>query len=420
MSSARMVVSLVSVLIVTAFVLLWQLGAIAPTVSADPADLFITALSCDTSPEYVRIHNFGAASQSLSGFRLQSDPLSPQDYDLYAIVAAISPAQTIELQSGPGAADDPTNDIYKLIGSRIYRNSDPADYARLVRSDSSSQQVNCGSAPVTPSPTPNPTPTPSPAPTPSPSPGPRPGDSLFGDANCDHSADSVDALSDLLFVAKLPPTAPCINAGDVTCDGAKDSLDALGILRNTARLPRSPVPSGCPEIGSIFGAQCGAERWRVKTLSDAAAIAVDFSPQSTTVNALRNLAAPDTLPDEDRGAPTELTVFTMQVSVQEMKLEEDHDFHVVVADPSTPGDTMIVEFADTACSGAIASAQTEQIAKARQDFIALFGEPTTAFTPISGTVQITGVGFFDFLHGQTGVAPNGIELHPVLAISHVP
>jgi len=30
---------------------------------------------------------------------------------------------------------------------------------------------------------------------------------------------------------------------------------------------------------------------------------------------------------------------------------------------------------------------------------------------------VTGVGFFDFLHGQTGVAPNGIELHPLLDIS---
>ena len=28
--------------------------------------------------------------------------------------------------------------------------------------------------------------------------------------------------------------------------------------------------------------------------------------------------------------------------------------------------------------------------------------------------RVTGVAFFDFLHGQTGVAPNGIELHPVL------
>jgi hypothetical protein len=28
---------------------------------------------------------------------------------------------------------------------------------------------------------------------------------------------------------------------------------------------------------------------------------------------------------------------------------------------------------------------------------------------------VTGVVFFDFKHGQTGVAPNAIELHPVLA-----
>jgi len=27
---------------------------------------------------------------------------------------------------------------------------------------------------------------------------------------------------------------------------------------------------------------------------------------------------------------------------------------------------------------------------------------------------VTGVGFFDFWHGQRGVAPNAIELHPVL------
>jgi hypothetical protein len=36
---------------------------------------------------------------------------------------------------------------------------------------------------------------------------------------------------------------------------------------------------------------------------------------------------------------------------------------------------------------------------------------------VNQPVQITGVGFFDFIHGQTGVAPNGIELHPVLSIS---
>lgn len=38
---------------------------------------------------------------------------------------------------------------------------------------------------------------------------------------------------------------------------------------------------------------------------------------------------------------------------------------------------------------------------------------------INARVHVTGVGFFDFIHGQTGVAPNGIELHPLLGITFV-
>jgi hypothetical protein len=40
--------------------------------------------------------------------------------------------------------------------------------------------------------------------------------------------------------------------------------------------------------------------------------------------------------------------------------------------------------------------------------------------PMSGTAQITGVGFFDTNHGQDGVAPNTIELHPVLDFTVLP
>jgi len=39
---------------------------------------------------------------------------------------------------------------------------------------------------------------------------------------------------------------------------------------------------------------------------------------------------------------------------------------------------------------------------------------TSWFTKLRGNVRIKGVGFWDEIHGQTGVAPNGIELHPVL------
>ena len=52
-------------------------------------------------------------------------------------------------------------------------------------------------------------------------------------------------------------------------------------------------------------------------------------------------------------------------------------------------------------------------------FVAACGMPSdTSFESLTGRATIRGVGFFDFLHGQTGVAPNGIELHPVLRFSN--
>lgn len=35
-------------------------------------------------------------------------------------------------------------------------------------------------------------------------------------------------------------------------------------------------------------------------------------------------------------------------------------------------------------------------------------------------LRVTGVVFFDRVHGQVGVACNGVELHPVLDIEKVP
>ena len=52
---------------------------------------------------------------------------------------------------------------------------------------------------------------------------------------------------------------------------------------------------------------------------------------------------------------------------------------------------------------------------ARLAFIRPCGFPSSShFEPLRGAATITGVGFFDYQHGQTGVAPNAIELHPVI------
>jgi hypothetical protein len=185
----------------------------------------------------------------------------------------------------------------------------------------------------------------------------------------------------------------------------------------TAVSPASPTAISSP--APAIGVQCGEERWPVKTLSDQEAARVNFTPVGSSVAALRSLAAPAPLPQSSRIAPTELTVFAVTAQVVEMKLEEDDDIHLVIAEPGDAAATMITEFPDAnQCSGAVASANAQEMRTARAALVAVFGQPSSSqFTTLSGTATLTGVGFFDFLHGQTGVAPNGIELHPVLGFT---
>jgi hypothetical protein len=160
-------------------------------------------------------------------------------------------------------------------------------------------------------------------------------------------------------------------------------------------------------------ARCGVERWAVKTGTDVDAAAVDLSSTTPTdVGTLRSLQPPSPLPANSRIAPTELTVWVVTATLTVFKLETDQDYHLVLTDAS--GSTMIVEIPDPACVGP-GSPFASAIAQARAKFDAQL-TATPQFQEVSIPVRVTGVGFFDFLHGQRGVAPNGIELHPVLDI----
>jgi hypothetical protein len=158
---------------------------------------------------------------------------------------------------------------------------------------------------------------------------------------------------------------------------------------------------------------CGVERWAVKTGTDADRAKITLqSTTATTIASLDALTAPGTLPANNRVAPTEDTVYQVHATLTQYKLEADSDYHLVLSDGS--GHTMISEIPDPACVGAT-SPLTSSIQKARGEFDAKYNV-TTSFQTANVPVTVTGVGFFDFLHGQTGVAPNGIELHSVLDI----
>src|SRR5436305_8465554 len=158
---------------------------------------------------------------------------------------------------------------------------------------------------------------------------------------------------------------------------------------------------------------CGVERWSVKTGTDADVGLVNVSSSTAnTILTMRGWPAPNPIPANNRVSPYETTVWVLNATLTQYKLESDSDYHLILSDAS--GNTLIAEIPLPACVGS-GSPLLSGITNARAELNARF-TPTTSFQTANIPVQIKGVGMFDFLHGQTGVAPNGIEIHPVLDI----
>jgi hypothetical protein len=170
---------------------------------------------------------------------------------------------------------------------------------------------------------------------------------------------------------------------------------------------------------------CGNERWDVKTLTDkdASKVALKAIHPMPNIDALRILKEPYTAWGNSMPRTTaETGVYEVEADVTAFKVEDDGDVHIVLAKPGNHEDTMIAEIPAPECLKT--SLVKTEATQSRISFQRIFGTlPKTVGklhypkTPIR--VRIAGVLFFDKLHGQTGVAPNGVELHPVLNIERV-
>jgi hypothetical protein len=87
------------------------------------------------------------------------------------------------------------------------------------------------------------------------------------------------------------------------------------------------------------------------------------------------------------------------------KNEPDGDIHAIVRGGA--GELMVAEFPNSICTAG--SPQASAMEVARQTFVRLMHQRVQR-------LRLTGVLFFDKVHGQAGGAPNGIELHPVLRV----
>ena len=199
------------------------------------------------------------------------------------------------------------------------------------------------------------------------------------------------------------------------------------------------LPSEAPVVCN------GQERWPVKVAADPDARNINLTPAGVySVSQLNQKMLPEAYPVDGR-MNVEKKVYTVRGFLSYFKQETgasgDRDYHVVITEQpgkfeedeqaAPNGHSMVVEFPDPRCFGGKSGEQaTSALAQAITDARATFEahikwpkkKPLTQPIPVT----VTGVGFFDFQHGQTGRAtphPGAtggmkvFELHPVTEIS---
>jgi hypothetical protein len=141
-------------------------------------------------------------------------------------------------------------------------------------------------------------------------------------------------------------------------------------------------------------ALCGVERWTVKTLQDRPRL---LPVRTVTLRYLVTRAEPSSLPYTR--LPFEHQVFRVFAAVTEIRPEDDGDYHLIL---EAGGRSMIAETPEFGCTVRATPAMRSAMQSAR------------SAARVCARAVVTGVAFFDYYHGQDGVAPNAIELHPVL------
>jgi len=157
---------------------------------------------------------------------------------------------------------------------------------------------------------------------------------------------------------------------------------------------------------------CGTERWTVKTAADDDRQHVVTQPRDVSIRYLRTRHTPSYKPQTARVSPVELTTYRVHARLVEYVREDDGDYHLVLADRR--GRTIIAEIPDPACVAKISPVKAA-IRSARSHMDAHFSV-TSGFKTANSRVVVRGIGFFDYFHGQTGMAPDDLELHPVTGL----
>jgi hypothetical protein len=163
---------------------------------------------------------------------------------------------------------------------------------------------------------------------------------------------------------------------------------------------------------SLALSSCGTERWSVKTATDDDRHHIDTTPRDASIRYLRARRTPSYRPQTRRVAPVERTTYRVQARLVDYVREADGDDHLVLEDSA--GRTIIAEIPDPSCVAHISPLKSA-IRTARAHMTSRYSV-TSDFKATNQRVVVRGIGFFDYFHGQIGMAPNDLELHPVTGL----
>ena len=131
----------------------------AATSSGEQPNVAIARLDCNGSPEVVEVKNVGNQTQNFTGWKLLSDPVSSESFDLTPLMM-LAPGASVFIESGPGAMG-----TFKWSDQQIFRDNDPTDFVRITDNGGATMgEVACAAAQVTPTPAATAAPTAAPTP----------------------------------------------------------------------------------------------------------------------------------------------------------------------------------------------------------------------------------------------------------------
>ncbi|HZK75924.1 MAG TPA: hypothetical protein VFD13_03365 [Candidatus Kapabacteria bacterium] len=194
----------------------------------------------------------------------------------------------------------------------------------------------------------------------------------------------------------------------------------------------TPIDANTSHVSFQSAPEDRRYRWDVKTLQDAAADWLDKLgmpwQHNMTISKMVNMwKCPKEMSDtssrysDPKGYRDEANVVNLEATIKEYIQEGDGDIHLVLTDGSND---MIAEVPNPDSTTNRYGVRKD--CRAVRDWLHNYlGEPAmwlpnhelSHHPKDVGKVVVVGVPFFDKPHNQLGVAPNGIEIHPVLGIS---